>query len=223
MQVYSALRERNALGLAIDTLTAETGDAAKLLAAVAPGGDFSSASSELGELASQIIVVKEAHHFYPVLFYFRFEHPRYSVSRFAFVVLDAVSLLRSALAGPEAQRLKTSGPVEQLYRTSLMLVRTLEKTFLPGGPPVPTVESGRHAAWRRRCSDAIAYLEDAGLPTARDRASAEAAYVTLRAQWDADLVKLSPALGYELSAVDTAGVGDSNAAPPMGSHATSIS
>ena len=108
MQVYSALREGSALGLAIDTLTAETGDAAKLLAAVA-AGDFSSASSTLGELASQMIEVKEAHHFYPVLFYFRFEDPRYAVSRFSLVVLDAVSLLRSALARPEAQRLKTSG------------------------------------------------------------------------------------------------------------------
>ena len=216
MQVYSALRERNALGLAIDTLTSETGDAAKLLAAVAPGGDFSSASSTLGELASQMIEVKEAHHFYPVLFYFRFEDPRYSVSRFALVVLDAVSLLRSALAGPEAQRLKASGPVEQLYRASLMLVRTLGTAFLPGAQPDPIVESGRNAAWRRRCSHAIAYLADTGLPTTPDSAAVGAAYVTLRAQWDGDLAKLAPALGYEFSAVDTAGVGCSNTAPAVG-------
>jgi hypothetical protein len=53
-----------------------------------------------------MIEVKEAHHFYPVLFYFRFEDPRYAVSRFSLVVLDAVSLLRSALARPEAQRIR---------------------------------------------------------------------------------------------------------------------
>ena len=31
---------------------------------------------------------KEAHYFYPLLFYFRFEEPLYAVSRFCFVLLD---------------------------------------------------------------------------------------------------------------------------------------
>lgn len=207
MQVYTALRSRNALGLAIDTLTSETGDAAKLLAAIAPGGDFSSATSGLADLASQMVEVKEAHHFYPVLFYFRFEEPRYSVSRFALVALDAVSLIRSILDGPEAQRLAASGPVEQLHRATLMLVRTLETTFLPGAPPKPTADPARSHAWRRRCARAIVDLAGAGLPTVADSASGEAAYVNLRAQWDGDVSKLVPALGYELSAIDTAGAG----------------
>ncbi len=127
-----------------------------------------------------------------------------------------MSLLRSALAGPEAERLKASGPVEQLYRASVMLVRTLEKTFLPGHPPDRTVDSGRNAAWRSRCSDAVAYLARAGVPTVPDSASVEDAYVTLRAQWNADIATLAPALGYELSAVDTAGVRRSTAVPAVG-------
>lgn len=205
MQVYSALRDRNALGLAIDTLTSETGDAARLLAAIAPGGDFSSSSSQLGELASQMIKVKEAHHFYPVLFYFRFADPRYSVSRFVLIALDAVCLLRSGLDGPEANRLKGSGPVEQLQRTSVMLVRTLERTFVQGASPGE--DAARMDGWRRRWSRAMAFLEEAGLPTAADRRSGEAAYVKLRAQWDEDIRKLAPALGYPLGAVDPAGAG----------------
>ena len=205
MQVYTALRSRNALGLEIDTLTAETGDAARLLTAIAPGGDFSSASSELGDLASQMVELKEAHHFYPVLFYFRFENPRYSVSRFALVALDAVSLLRSTLVGPEAQRLAASGPVEQLYRATLMLVRTLETNFLPDDPPAPSVDSDRDSAWRSRCSRAIAHLAGAGLPVTADRTAGEAAYVKLRVQWDRDVSRLIPALGYKLSEIDTAG------------------
>lgn len=40
---------------------------------------------------------KEAHHFYPVLFYFRFDDAYHSVSRSALVALDTVSLIRSAL------------------------------------------------------------------------------------------------------------------------------
>lgn len=205
MQVYTALRERNALGLAIDTLTSETGDAARLLSAIAPEGDLSSARSELADLASRMIEVKEAHHFYPVLFYFRFEEPRYSVSRFALVALDAVSLLRTVLDGPEARRLKASGPVGQLYRASLMLVCTLEKTFLPGDPRDPAIEPDRSAMWRSSCADAIAHLGGAGLPVTNDRASAGEAYVTVRAEWDQHIARLAPALGYEMAEIDPAG------------------
>jgi hypothetical protein len=204
MQVYTALRSRNALGLAIDVLTGETGDAVRLLAAVAPAGDFSSAASELGDLASQMIETKEAHHFYPVLFYFRFEEPRYSVSRFTLIVLDAVSLLRGVLDGDAAERLKRSGAVEQLQRTSLMLVRTLEANFLPGAPPAGSPDPGRRAVWRDRCSRARQDLAAAGLPVRPDRAAAEAAYMDLRAAWDADLVRLGPALGYAAPEVDPA-------------------
>ena len=219
MQVYTALRSRNALGLAVDTLTRETGDAVQLLTAVAPGGDFSSTSSELGDLASQMIDAKEAHHFYPVLFYFRFEEPRYSVSRFTLIVLDAVALLRATLDGPEAERLKRSGAVEQLHRTSLMLVRTLERTFLSGEGGTAAVDPDRQAAWRNRCSQAIAQLAEAGLPTAPDRSVAEAAYLGQRAEWDGDVSRLAPALGYALSEIDVAGATPSEAAGRRGERA----
>lgn len=205
MQVYTALRSRNSLGLAIDTLTAETGDAAKLLAAVAPDGDFSSTGSDLAALAAQMVEVKEAHHFYPVLFYFRFEEPTYSVSRFAFVALDAIALLRSALDGPEARRLGASGAAEQLCRASLMLVRTLETTFLPGSAPDPSRDPERAAAWRSRWSRAVDDLAVAGLPVRGDRASGEAAYLDQRAQWDGSVARLAGALGYDLSEIDTVG------------------
>jgi hypothetical protein len=42
-------------------------------------------------------LAKETHHFYPVLFYFRFREPYYSVSRFALVSPDTVTLIKSAL------------------------------------------------------------------------------------------------------------------------------
>lgn len=42
------------------------------------------------EIASEMTGVKESHHFYPVLFYFRFREPFYSVSRSARLALDTV-------------------------------------------------------------------------------------------------------------------------------------
>jgi hypothetical protein len=97
MQVYTALQKRNTLGLKLYLLTAQTGDAAQFIAGLGPQGDFDSANSTLMELGSQIASVKEAHHFYPVLFYFRFSEPFYSVSLITLTALDTVALLRSAL------------------------------------------------------------------------------------------------------------------------------
>ena len=63
---------------------------------LAPRGEFD--KGLLAEAAAEVAAVKEAHHFYPVLFYFRFAEPIYAASRFGLVTLDAVSLIRSALS-----------------------------------------------------------------------------------------------------------------------------
>jgi hypothetical protein len=52
--------------------------------------------------------IKEAHHFYPVLFYFRFGEPYYSVSRSTLVTLDTVTLIKSALDDGRTAWLKES-------------------------------------------------------------------------------------------------------------------
>src|SRR3954465_14870333 len=62
MQVYSALRERNVLGLKLHLATGETGDAAELLARAGPRGEFD--TGPLSEAAGEVAGAKEAHHFY---------------------------------------------------------------------------------------------------------------------------------------------------------------
>ena len=133
MQVYAALQRRNALGLKLHLLTGETGDAAELVARLGPRGQFSAGYSDVAEFGSGMAETKEAHHFYPMLFYFRFRQPFYSVSRSALVALDAVTLIRSALDDQRHGWLKESAAVEQLWRASLVLVTTLEETFPLGG------------------------------------------------------------------------------------------
>src|SRR3954452_2030043 len=112
MQVYAALQRRNALGLKLHLITAETGDAAELVARLGPRGQFSAGYSDVAELGSGMAQTKEAHHFYPLLFYFRFRQPFYSVSRSAFLALDAVTLIRSALDDQRHGWLKESAAVE---------------------------------------------------------------------------------------------------------------
>src|SRR3954454_20460883 len=53
MQIYNALRSRNALGLAIQTLSNNTGDAAELVAGLGAHGQFNSGFNNLSTLASE--------------------------------------------------------------------------------------------------------------------------------------------------------------------------
>lgn len=116
VQVYSALRERNAFALMVDLMTDGAGDASRMLARLIPGGDASDTVSELSTLAHALGQVKEAHHFYPLLFYFRFHEPRYSVSRTTFVLLDLTTLIDHALDRRHYATVVGSAAAEALYR-----------------------------------------------------------------------------------------------------------
>ena len=204
MQVYAALRERNALGLKMHAMSAETGDAAELLAGLFPDGELSGGYNNLSELAGEMAEAKDGHHFYPVLFYFRFREPYYSVSRTTLLALDTVSLIKSALADDKAGWVKKSAAVQQLWSGSLMLVSTLHETFLDQAP-----EAGRDAItaepWRARYFAALQRLRQAGLPLVADEATGAELYVTLRGRWDPLIAALAPAMAYSMDEIDQAG------------------
>ena len=198
MQVYSALRQRNALGLKLHLLAGETSDAAELLARLGPQGQFSSGYSHLADAAASMAEMKEAHHFYPVLFYFRFRQPFYSVSAQAFIALDTVSLIRSGIADRQAAWLKETAAVDAIWRVAILLVVTLETTFLPGDLPAPAdVNNAESEAWRARFAEALRRLSAAGVETMPHGAGVET-YLTLKAQWQPHIARLAPAMAYDI-------------------------
>jgi hypothetical protein len=202
MQIYAALRERNALGLKMHAMSAETGDAAELVAGLFPDGELSGGYNNLSELAGEMAETKEGHHFYPVLFYFRFREPYYSVSRTTLLALDSVSLIKSALADDKAGWVKKSAAVQQLWSVSLMLVSTLDETFLDQAP-----EAGSdHKAepWRARYFAAVQRLRQAGLPLVADEGTGAELYVKLRRRWDPLIAALAPAMAYSMDEIDPA-------------------
>src|SRR5581483_5629859 len=113
MQIYTALHQRNSLGFELELGTEETGDAALLLAGLGPQGQFGPVYSSLANMAAEMSRVKQSHHFYPLLFYFRFPEPYYSVSRFSLVSLDAATLIQTALDDGEYSWLQRSDAVTQ--------------------------------------------------------------------------------------------------------------
>jgi hypothetical protein len=137
MQIYSALQRRNALGLRIYLFSAQREDAAELVARLGPQGQFQSGYANLSELSGAVAGIKETHHFYPVLFYFRFPVTYYSVSSISTVSLDAASLILSALDQQEYGWLQESGAVAELWAASRLAITSLAATFLSGGAANP--------------------------------------------------------------------------------------
>ena len=198
MQVYSALRQRNALGLKLHLLAAETSDAAELLVRLGPGGQFSSGYTHLADVAGSLAGMKEAHHFYPVLFYFRFRQPFYSVSAQAFIALDTGSRIRSGSVDGQAAWLKESAAVDAIWRVAMLLVVTLETTFLPGDLPAPAdANCTERAAWRTRYAAASGLLSEAGVEPTPGGPGPET-YVALRARWQPHIARLAPAMAYHI-------------------------
>ncbi len=197
VQVYSGLRERNALALTVDLMTDGTGDAAVMLARLMPEGDPSNLKSQLGNLVGSLAATKEAHHFYPLLFYFRFEEPRYAVSRFSFVLLDATTLIETALDRQRYGGLATSAAVASIRRGARMLIETLDSHF-------PTAEdrtdlAGETGRLRRSYAAATRILESAGIPV---RSDGTEAYVARREEWEPLVRRVAPTLGYAMSEID---------------------
>jgi hypothetical protein len=206
MQVYTALLHRNTLALQIHLASLRTGDAAELLAHLLPDGQFQGGYTNLSDLAARVCAAKEGHHFYPVLFYFRFREPYYSVSRFSFVCLDTATLIQTALEDRRTGWLRESVAVAQLWEGSLELVRALTGTFLRESPDLDVqVDERTEARWRRRYEAATKRLREAGISTTSDERRGARAYVALRARWDPYIEALAPLMGYDMPEVDPAG------------------
>ncbi len=207
MQVYTALQQRNTLGLKFHLMTSKTDDAAELIAGLGTQGKFDSGYSNLTNLSTEMAQAKELHHFYPVLFYFRFREPYYSVSMSVLVALDTVTLLKTGLSDEQYSWLKNSASVSQLSHAALLLVTTLEDTFLPrGSPNRPELpDTSTQERWRHRYFAGLQRLQQAGIHTIFNEQSGAAAYVSLRTEWDAYITKLAPSLAYSMNEIDRAG------------------
>ena len=209
MQVFSQLQQRNSFALKVYLATRKTGDAAVLVAGMAPGGNWSLGSSPLWELAADIAATKEAHHFYPVLFYMRFEEHYYSMSFASLVLLDTVTIIRSVLSD-EYSAVKQLGALDEIREGALLLLASLKDNFLPGEAPLSDhPDSVQVALWEQRLDRAIALLQAAGLTTT-ERSHARGKYLELRGQWDGYIQRLAPSMLYSMQEIDTATYGSHN-------------
>ena len=132
-----------------------------------------------------------------MLFYFRFEEPLYSVSRFSFVLLDLATLIETALDRQRYGTLVNSAPVTSLRHGALLLLKTLDRNF-------PTARNRRGDAaetWRDRQSyvAAIGTLARAGIAVQPDGIER---YAAARREWEPLARRVAPTLGYAMDEID---------------------
>jgi hypothetical protein len=205
MQIYSGLRSRNSETLLLDIGTARTGDAAEFVAGIGPQGRFDAGYTTLTNLAESMSGLKEMHHFYPVLFYFRFEESCYSVSRFTNIALDTVAIIKTALDGKQYGWLMESGAVADIWNSSLLLLTTLEETFISGNlPDRASPDAQTRSLWRNRFLNAAARLQAAGITLTADLDSAADRYISSRSEWSPHIRNLAPSMLYSLEEIDPA-------------------
>ena len=201
MQVYTALRSRNTLGLTVHAQSGETGDAAELLARWGPRGRFEGGYTNLSTLAGEFAAIKETHHFYPVLFYFRFSEVYYAPSRVLLVALESVALIRTALDPGELGWLQRSAALAELEWAAGMLLCTIDENFPVGHRPSAITPESRER-WRLRYERALRRLRDAGISTRPDPEVGANEYVELRATWEPGIEAIAAALGFDTKEVD---------------------
>jgi hypothetical protein len=207
MQVYTAVRSRNTLGLKMHAQSGETDDAAELIARWGPRGRFDGGYNNLSTLADEMAAIKETHHFYPVLFYFRFEDAFYAPSRILLIALDTAALLRTALDPGELGWLQESAALAELERSGILLLRTLTDSFPVHEQPSTDSQRSRDR-WRLRYAHALVRLRAAGIPTRADQEAGANDYAQLRGRWEPRIEALAPALGLLMEQVDRAGYGE---------------
>lgn len=201
MELYSDLKERNTLGLKVHLLSSETGDAAEVIVHLGPHGQFEGGYNNIVEWSAETAQVRESHHFYHMLFYFRFREPFYSVSRTSLTSLDTVSLIKSALDYEEYGWLKESAAVDDLWRGTMQELRTVAKSFLPGEDMDAPPDQQTLERWRRRYYEGVERIKAAGIRTTTDGVKD---YISLRKQWDRYIYMLAPKFAYNLDEIDTA-------------------
>ena len=157
-------------------------------------------------LGGQVAAIKETHHFYPVLFYFRFEEVFYAASRILVVALDAAALIRTALDPRELGWLQKSAGLAELEHSSALLLRTLNQNFPAHHGPSMDGTQSRERGWLRY-ERALLRLREADIPTREDPEAGAREYVELRAKWEPGIEAVAPALGYRMEEVDRAGYG----------------
>lgn len=132
----------------------------------------------MANLAAELTAIKEAHHLYPLLFFYRPYQPADSIPQIAFIALDTVTLLRTALDDGQYRWLKESDENQ--------------------------VQASHHDAWCARYRAALRQLEQAGICVRPDQDEGARQYSRMRQEWHPYVEHLARYMDYDMAVIDPA-------------------
>ena len=207
LEVYSALQRRNTFALGLHHSTGASADSIEMVLGLGASGDFAGARRELGALGVGLLDLYESHHFFWVLTYFRFREPYYALSRIMLIILDCITLIRSALSEKRYSHVIHSGAVGQLWNSSMHLLKEFSAVYLPTAPQEtpPQTSEQQEMVWRLRYREALMKLKGAGIATAEDESAGEEQYISIRREWDRYIRSITRYMMHDVKEIDVAG------------------
>lgn len=185
LNVYGNLTTRNAFALGVYHRTAQSDDAARFVANLVNDADLPDARGYVSDTASVLREVLQSHLSYPVLRYFHYRHTYYALPRMLLTLLDARSLIGSAVDQQRYAGIAASSALDELDQAADALLAEL----IPHPPAVAMGDLDRER-WTERFSNAVRVLRRFSIAV-DDSAPALRRYVDDRATWEPRLRHLA--------------------------------
>lgn len=185
LNVYGNLTTRNAFALGVYHRTAETDDASRFVAHLVNDADLPDARAYISDTASVLREVLQSHLSYPVLRYFHYRNTYYALPRMLLTVLDARSLIGSAIDQQRYAGVAASSALDELDRAADALLAEL----IPH-PPEQPVNAEDLKRWTERFDNALHVLRRRDIAV-DDSAVALQRYISDRATWEPRLRHLA--------------------------------
>lgn len=185
LNVYGNLTTRNAFALGVYHRTAQTDDAARFVANLVDDADLPDARGYVFDTASVLREVLQSHLSYPVLRYFHYRDTYYALPRMLLTLLDARSLIGSAIDQQRYAGIAASTALDELDRAADALLAEL----IPHPPSTAITDLDRER-WAERFGNALRVLRR-GAIAVDDSPQALGRYVADRATWEPRLRHLA--------------------------------
>lgn len=196
LSVLNALTQRNIFALSLHHRTGRKANAAELLLGWGIGGEFDNAKQDIISMACDLLQLLESHNSYPVLHYFRFPEPHYSLAQMMLITMDTATLIKTALHHQEYKSLIGSTAVTELQSSGSYTLKRLADSFLPQG----SIKSySCEAQWREWYHHVIQRLQSEGIKTPEDIEAGADKYVSLRREWNGEVAAFAEHMAYRWS------------------------
>ena len=194
LSVLNALTQRNVFALSLHHRMAGKADVARLLLGWGMDDEFTNTRSEITNISRDLFMLLESHHSYPILHYFRFREPLYSLARMTYIAMDTAALLQSALHQQHYRALINSTAVAELQTGGLYMLKQLSDSFLQNRHHQ---ERFIEKEWREWYFYVVKQLKLSGIETPEDIEAGADLYVSLRRKWNSEVAAFAKHMAFK--------------------------